>query len=39
MTRPYSNDLRQCAVASFRSGQSSRQVAKTFDISVSAVIK
>jgi len=39
MTRPYSDDLRQRAVASFRSGQSSRHVAKTFGISVSAVIK
>ena len=39
MTRPYSNDLRQRVVASFRSGNKSRHVAKIFGISVSTVIK
>jgi len=39
MARPYSDDLRKRVVASFRSGHSSRQVARTFGISVSTVIK
>ena len=39
MTRPYSNDLRERAVAAVESGQSRRQVAKLFKVGESSVIR
>ncbi len=39
MARPYSDDLRQRVVAAVRSGMSCRQVAETFGVSVSSVVK
>ena len=39
MTRPYSIDLRERAVAAVESGQSRRQVAKLFQVGESSVIR
>lgn len=39
MARPYSNDLRERVAEAARSGQSCREVAKTFKVSVSSVVK
>jgi transposase len=39
MTRPYSLDLRERVVSAAASGASCRQVAKTFKVSVSSVVK
>jgi putative transposase len=39
MTRPYSNDLRERAVAALEAGQSCRVVAKRFGVAVSTVVK
>jgi transposase len=39
MTRPYSNDLRERAVALVESGRSRHQVAKLFGVGVSSVIR
>lgn len=39
MARPYSNDLRERAVAAVGAGQSSRAVSAPFDIAVSSVVK
>jgi len=39
MTRPYSNDLRERAVAAMAAGQSCRAVAKRFGVAVSTVVK
>lgn len=39
MTRPYSTDLRERAVAAVESGQSRRQVAKLFRVGESSVIR
>jgi transposase len=39
MTRPYSNDLRERAVALVESGRSRHQVAKLFRVGVSSVIR
>jgi len=39
MARPYSNDLRERVAEAVQSGQSCRQVAKTFSVSVSSVVK
>ncbi len=39
MGRPYSNDLRERAVARVMAGETVRSVASAFDVSVSAVVK
>src|SRR6185312_1464800 len=39
MTRPYSMDLRERAVAAVEAGQSRRQVAKLFQVGESSVIR
>jgi transposase len=39
MVRPYSLDLRERVVAAVKAGQSCRAVAKTFEVSVSSVVK
>jgi transposase len=39
MTRPYSLDLRERVVAAVAAGESCRQVAKTFKVSVASVVK
>lgn len=39
MSRPYSDDLRSRAVAAVEAGQSCHQVAKTFQVGVSSVIR
>ena len=39
MTKPYCNDLRQCAVDAVISGQTTRVVAKHFGVAVSSVVK
>lgn len=39
MVRPYSNDLRERAVAAVNHGQSTRAVAEQFGVAVSSVVK
>lgn len=39
MTRPYSNDLRERVVAAVQSGQSCREVAARFGVSVASVVR
>ncbi len=39
MTRPYSNDLRERAVAAVEEGQSRHRVAKLFKVGVSSVVR
>ncbi|WP_422365542.1 IS630 family transposase [Pelagibius sp.] len=39
MTRPYSNDLRERAIAALQAGESCRVVAKRFGVAVSSVVK
>lgn len=39
MTRPYSNDLRERAIAALEAGESCRAVAKRFGVAVSTVVK
>jgi transposase len=39
MARPYSNDLRDRVAAAVVSGRSCREVAQTFDVSVSSAVK
>ena len=39
MARPYSNDLRDRVAAAVVSGRSCREVARTFDVSVSSAVK
>ncbi len=39
MTKPYSNDLRERAVAAVLAGETTRDVAALFDVAVSSVVK
>ncbi|MCP4315177.1 MAG: transposase, partial [Hyphomicrobiales bacterium] len=39
MTKPYSNDLRECAVAAVVVGDTTRVVAGRFGVAVSSVVK
>ncbi len=39
MTRPYSNDLRERAIAALQAGESCRVVAKRFGVAVYSVVK